>query len=376
MMKREKGFTLIELLIVMGIMGLVLAASSDTFVGLLRQYKQQGKMAESNIEGIIGLELLRQDIETAGYGLPWVIPSGVTYNEAASAGHNDSPPDPPRPIMSDKNYTNPFTISTTNGDNYPDLLVIKATNVTRNATSQRWTYLQTNAPQVKTWYLSSGNPAPENPANTDYVIVLSPGSSDADIRTLVQVGSTWNPIFSNANIASFSPGAQDPQPRFVYGISDIPPRMPFNRADYYISKTVVDVPQRCAPNTGVLVKSTISQSDGSRSDNLPLLDCAADMKVIFRLDTNGDGIIDWNTDVLNDHILGTQLTAQQIRAQVKEVRVYILAHEGQKDTNYVHPQSTIAVGEFGLQHNFNIGTYVNYRWKVYTIVVEPKNMRQ
>jgi prepilin-type N-terminal cleavage/methylation domain-containing protein len=359
MIKRKTGFSLIELLIVMAILGLVLAASSDTFVGLLRQYKQQGKIAETNIEGIIGLELLRQDLETAGYGLPWVMPSGMTYAEAA-AGYNDSPA-PPRPIVIDHNYAG--------GLNNADLLVIKAANISRNATSQRWTYLQTNAPQVKTWYTASGIQAPENPASTDYVVVLSPGSSDADIRTLVQVGGTWAPIFSPGNIASFAPGAQDPQPRYVYGISDTLPRMPFNRADYYISKTTVDVPQRCAPNTGVLVKSMISQSNGSRSDHLPLLDCVADMKVIFRIDPLGNGSLT-NTDDIST------LSAQQIRTQVKEVRVYILAHEGQRDTGYIHPQSTIAVGEFGLQHNFNIGTNVNYRWKVYTIVVHPKNMRQ
>jgi prepilin-type N-terminal cleavage/methylation domain-containing protein len=103
MINRKTGFTLMELIIVMAILGLVLAATSDTFVGLLRQYKQQGKIAETNIEGIIGLELMRQDVETAGFGLPWVIPTGVTYNEAA-VGYNDSPSSPPKAILSD-NYS-------------------------------------------------------------------------------------------------------------------------------------------------------------------------------------------------------------------------------------------------------------------------------
>jgi hypothetical protein len=187
------------------------------------------------------------------------------------------------------------------------------------------------------------------------------------MRTLVLNGPAWNPVFSS--ISNFYPGSSDPQPRFVYGISSAAGRMPFNRADYYISKTAVDVPQRCAPNTGVLVKSMISQSDGSRSDNLPLLDCVADMKVIFHIDVLGNGAV-----TITDNISG--LSAQQIRTQVKEVRVYILAHQGQMDKSYVHPQSTITVGESPWQHNFNIGANVNYRWKVYTIVVQPKNLRQ
>jgi prepilin-type N-terminal cleavage/methylation domain-containing protein len=373
MIKRKTGFTLMELIVVMALMGLVMAATSDTFIGLLRTYKQQGKIAETNIEGIIGLELMRQDIETAGFGLPWVIPASVNYNEANTgaeyAAYNDSPSSPPRPMMSDKNYTaggSGFPISTTNGYAFSDLLVIKSANVTRNATAQRWTYLQTTG--IKQWLLASGNPAPENPKTTDYVIVLSPGASDADRRTLVLNGTSWNTIFSS--ISNFYPGAMDPQPRYVYGISDVASRMPFNRADYYIAPpSTVDVPQRCASNTGVLVKSMINHSNGSRSDYLPLLDCVADMKVIFHIDALGNGTMTITDDI-------STLTAEQIRTQVKEVRVYILAHQGQMDKSYTHPQSTIAVGESPYQHNFNIGMFIHYRWKVYTIVVEPKNMVQ
>ncbi len=87
MIRREAGFTLIELLITMVIFILVIAAGSQIFTGLLTQFKQQSKIAETNIEGIVGLEILRQDIEHAGYGLPWVIPTGVTYSEASSHGH-------------------------------------------------------------------------------------------------------------------------------------------------------------------------------------------------------------------------------------------------------------------------------------------------
>ena len=72
-MRQRTGFTLIELLVVVAILGLVLAGISDLFISLLGQYKQQGKISESNIEGIIGLELLRQDLERAGYGLPWAL---------------------------------------------------------------------------------------------------------------------------------------------------------------------------------------------------------------------------------------------------------------------------------------------------------------
>jgi len=103
------------------------------------------------------------------------------------------------------------------------------------------------------------------------------------------------------------------------------------------------------------------------------------MKVIFRLDTNGDGTIDRVTDFLNDPS-GLPLSAQDIRKQVREIRVYILAHEGEVDKSFTYPTASIRVGDAnidsGLGHTYNLGTYVHYRWKLYTIVVQPKNMRQ
>jgi prepilin-type N-terminal cleavage/methylation domain-containing protein len=380
MMKRQSGFTLIEIIVVMAIIGLSLALSSDMLLGLLNQYKQQGKIAETNIEGMIGLDLMRQDIERAGYGLPWVI--GVAYQEASEAGasaYNDSPNNPPRPIV---NGNNTEWAAPGSGVGNSDCLVIKAANVARNDASQKWTYLLTTG--THTW--SAADSSAENLQNGDYAIVLTPGTSVNDTRTLVSVGGVWGPQQAGGTFASFLPLAADPQPLFVYGITNSsggPLRMPFNRADYYIAdpmdpSTANSIPARCAPNTSILVKSVIGQGTGAlsgrRTDKLPILDCVADMKVIFRLDTNGDGTIDTASDTLI--VGGTPLTAQQIRTQVREIRVYILAHEGQKDPTYTQNPTIIPVGDFGLTHNYNLGTNVNYRWKLYTIVVQPKNMRQ
>jgi prepilin-type N-terminal cleavage/methylation domain-containing protein len=381
MIRREHGFTLIELIIVAGIMVLAIAAASEMFTGLLSQYKQQGKITETQIEGVVGLELFRQDIERAGYGLPWVIPSGTVYdeaNQAPASTFNEAvvigTTDPPRPMINGKNTG--WKAAGSGAPAKSDYLVIKATNVTRDAASQKWSYLTDTV--TKTWDVSS-----ENFSAADYVIVLSPGSVATAMRTLARGGSSnpWSPQFSELVPAGFKPGSpMTPQPLFVYGIGATSPRMPFNRADYFIQDPTtagaVPVPSRCAPNTGVLVKSVISQVNGSPlTEVLPLVDCAADLKVIFRSDTDNDGVIDGNTDGLTDPS-GIALTAQQIRTQVKEVRVYVLAHEGQKDTTFTYPQATIQVGEFSLGHAYNLGTSRNYRWKVYTIVTSPKNMRQ
>jgi len=75
-----------------------------------------------------------------------------------------------------------------------------------------------------------------------------------------------------------------------------------------------------------------------------------------------------------------------VRNRVKEVRVYILAHEGQRDQNYTYPSQTIDVPAApdpgaGLGRTLDIKTsigdpdYQYYRWKLYTLAVKPIDLR-
>lgn len=413
MIKREAGFTLVELLITMVVFLLVIAAASQVFTGLLTQFKQQSKIAETNIEGIIGLEILRRDIEHAGYGLPWNV-TGVAdsdgdgnlwdelanYDEAASIGctpntadFNDAStitPGAPRAILSRNNasFSGCGANSIFNGSDY---LVIKAANVARSDASQRWTYLRVDG--LKTW-----TPDRENVNRTDTgdtnnnarVIVISPGSTTANARSLVAgTGGIFFTMYGNVNAAPWQP-TDTTDTRLVYGVDpDTNLRMPFNRADYWVHRETTnpatdEVPDRCAPNTGVLRKAVISQNNGWRMAPLPLLDCVADMQVNFWLDTDGDGNINWPP---SDDISG--LTAQQIRDQLKEIRVYIVAHEGQRDMNYDFSMNNTREALSSLEvlgGNSRTITFVNlknqigdpdykyYRWKVYTLVAKPNNL--
>ncbi len=382
-MKRENGFSIIELLIVMAILGLVLAAISDMFVGLLRGYKQQSKIAQTNIEGIIGLELLRRDLESAGYGLPWSIPAGTTYGEAVNDTaevYNDSPSNPPRAVLAGDNITSdPGTLGVKSGSDY---LVIKAVNLARNGACVKWTNLITlnsgGTPTTTTWETAS-----ENLASTDRVIILSPGTPASNSRVLE--APTGNPIglLKFNDVSSFS----DAQARIVYGVapedSEDPSRpllMPFNRSDYYVSTTFADRPGRCAPGTGTLLKANVSQADGGlySVSKFPLLDCVADMQVVSYEDR--DVPPDGEAETFSSGIATG--SAQTIRDQLKEVRVYMLAHEGQRDTSYTHSTSTIRVGIldgatlYGRDFDLSgIANWQNYRWKVYTLIVNPANLR-
>jgi prepilin-type N-terminal cleavage/methylation domain-containing protein len=373
MMKREAGFSLIELLIVMVLIGVVLAAVSNSFVGLLRNYKQQSKIAETNIEGIIGLEMLRRDLESAGYGLPWVV--GTAYNEAANATaavYNDSP-NAPRAVLCGDNV-GPGTLGIVNGSDY---LVLKAANLATNDACAKWTYLLTDG--TTTNWNTSGK---ENftVAGTERVIVLSPGTNINNSRTLIVNGGNFST--TKGNTAAF---ANTSETRIIYGMDDAganPLRMPFNRADYYVTTTGATIPGRCAQGTGTLVKAIVNQNGGLFTGNtFPLLDCVADMQVVTFLDTAGTG----PPYTQSDGIGGVNATSAQIvRDQLKEIQVYILAHEGQKDTSYkyTYPGNLFHVGPGVVGsvggRDFNLAAitnYQNYRWKLYTLIVRPNNLR-
>ncbi len=390
MIKREAGFTLVELMITMVVFVFFIAAASQVFTGLLTQFKQQSKMAETNIEGIVGLEMLRQDIGHAGYGLPWNL-NGASYLEIVAEtltpwidrDFNDGPPNNPArgTDPGDPASNPPAGIRSGNGYalNGSDVLIIKAINVARNDTCKKSTTLMALPLFSDVYNPRQWTPASENLVSTDKIIVLS------SLRTLILNGSSFSTNFINV-ISSPWPPTDPTDVRIVYGVDpDTALRMPFNRADYYVRRPTT-MPNMCAPNTGTLYKATVNNSTGSgggQLTELPLLDCVADMQVIYALDNNenGDFVNGVGTppDGYSNDI--STLTALQIRTRVKEVRVYVLVQEGQKDPNYTYPNSTINVGEFGLGSSpFNLATrignpeYKYYRWKAYTLIVEPNNL--
>ncbi len=349
MRKRENGFSLVELMVAMSVFTIVIAASSNVFLGTLGQFKQQTKIAETSMEELLGLQILRRDIEHAGFGLPWVIPPGTGYAEPAPFSDT---PNPPRAIIGGDG-TEPLG----------DRLVVKSVNVAVNGVAQNWTRLS-NGPVWRNG-LSGNNFDPG-----DGVIVITPGTSSADNRALVVDGGG---VFAAAYGGTGVLAPSDDQTFIIYGITDMGPGFarPFNRADYYVDMT--DVPSQCAPPTGVLVKNEMNPMDIASLQLLPLIDCVADFQVAYRLDTTNDAVIDTSTDSL------VGLTAQQIRQQVKEVRVYILAHEGQMDPAYLHSPLNLDVGEtldsgFHGTAGFDVSANPNYRWKVYTVVVRPSNL--
>ncbi len=400
--RKQSGFSMVELLITMVIFVLTIAAATGIFVPLLTQFKQQSRMAETQIEGIVGLETLRRDIEHAGLGLPWSVPTAVVYEEAAGnpANYNDSPSNPPRAILSGNNVNFAGVV---NGSDY---LVIKATNVAVNDASTKWTDVTAvsgGARKVRYWGSSVedlkpniGDPA----AGSDRVIVLIPSRGESNQRILVNNGALFTADFNQAPFpAEYSPSTPG-DVYLIYGVDTQGPALkrPFNRADYFIRTG--NAPARCAAGTGVLVKAGMRQADGNL-DEMPLLDCVADMQAVYLLDMNEDGTVGTTANADGSFVSSSEgantatvqatfNSASNLRNRVKEIRVYILAYEGQKDVNFTFTGFTVGacatcvrVGNEPLippasVRDFNLATipdYQNYRWKVYTLAAKPRNLR-
>jgi len=362
----RKGFSLIEAMIALLVVMLVLFAAMNFFVVTVKQYKVQTKIVETNVEGVLGLELLRRDLEGIGFGLPWNNLS--TYTERTSGAVPDASVlalnddgNAPRAVASIDNAS--FTV------NHSDYLAIKSALVGMQEAAGKWTTL-TQTGTTRTW-----TPAEENLTGSDYVIVLRLGGADTGRRSLVNWSTPSSARFADmSTTAGYLP--LDPYiAHVIYGIDNQPLFRPFSRADYYIDNS--GVPGRCAPNTGVLVKAVVDQNaSGTTSKILPLLDCVADMKVVYGLDLDGDGTVDDYADDLSSIPTGVA-AAENLRAKLREVRVYILAQVGQRDDSYRTPANTIFVGSPGPPshgRDMDVSAYTNYRWKVYSIVVKPKNL--
>jgi prepilin-type N-terminal cleavage/methylation domain-containing protein len=455
MNRSEQGFTMVELLITMVIFLLVIVAASQVFVALLTQFKQQSKISASNTEGIVGLEIMRRDLAQAGYGLPWVLTTTradvcasphpactAAYSEAVddpktfyndtTVNGNGSAGDPPKAVESMGNVGITMTDSGGSVVQVPnstaDVLTIRAADVAVNDTSQKWTYVENlgllpNA--IKTWQppLTLNSIDPSDPSCSgskedlscdDRIIVIDPIEGNDQNVLQVDDSGTWYKTLGDDDFSfrQSSPSTTNPfEPKvnsygdfIAYGIAPstvVTPRMPFNRADYYVKIPQSNMPSRCAPNTGILYKAVInndSTSTGGVHTEYPLLDCVADVKVDYWLvDSGGNPVFPPVSDLMTALAGYTDSdcadTACKIRKHLMEVRVYIVAQEGQKDINYDfsmnNTRTRLSATEINPDPNNHVSRSVNmvdlsdlvgpqykyYRWKLYTLVVQPNSMR-
>ncbi len=416
MLKNIKGFTLVELIVVMAVFVVVLAITASSFDTILKQTTKLFRSEESNIEGVVGLEMLRHDLQQTGLGLFTEFSPVVYKGEASStpaSNNNDydtniagnDKKEPPRPIVVGNNLA-----AVTNSDDAAtgsvsiiagsDYLSIKSTAVGINGVSQKWTYLEFDSGTVAPHAWQSGA---ENFDGSDKVVLLKRQiTSTIQTSTLVEDGTGPESFYFSFGSAAFNAlAALNNSVYTAYGISAVATlRMPFNRSDYFVARPSTNVPAVCAPNVGILYKATVNHSNGKLT-YIPLIDCVADMQVVLEWDMNSDGMTDSYSnadgsvcnglcpasvlglgnqvqDALSTTNNSSSATIPNIRNNLKIIKAYILAQDGRRDPGFTSPSPIMVggTGETALTRSYDIATagLLNYRWKLYRIVVRPKNL--
>ena len=359
---RDHGYTLVELMVSLAIVMLIIGAATTAYLKLLRTYRTQGRLAESYMANLTGLEMLRYDLEMTGFGLPAGLTAGATYTEANDgtvtwynpATLNDSPSTPPRALVQLNNT----------GANGSDVLAIKssAANAFNNPAGKKWSMITNpsgSTPLVKLWGVTALDPVMDFTTGDRFIILDNNGNLQPSSGAWVCY--TFNASTPNSGYYSSTTPITGANPNnqyvyYMYGLDSSAGahNMPFNRVDYYLDKIPADFPSSCDANTYTLYRSTINQANGALTKT-PLVNCVRDFQVAFGLDTSGVGAnpIQWQSNLAG-------LTAAQIQQQLREVRVFVLYQEGLGDTSNSPSfrfSGTLYLGDQDIAHSLDPGDY-------------------
>ncbi len=337
----RKGFTLVELFVAILIVGIVLGAVYFTYITILKGFWKESSLAESQIETAVGIELIRLDIEHAGYGI------GIDQVDL------------------------PVELDRTNNS----LIIRSVLNNTR--------LIRDSSGQPVQWSLvecSGAGGAPSVKAGGD-VNAISGGAGlvflGASSKTFM--GQTTDGSCPSTGIFVAIP--YDTSVTSGCGVQFC------NRIKYTLSSNQ-DL-TTCNPNTRNLLRAVGSGS------GMPLINCVSDVRYTFDVDRDGDGAVDVRDGAFMDAASSLDLdldndgsvSAEELRRGLKAVNVYLLVQEGRLDrefkfTNHSScskPPTDIRLSnrcvvtdtgvELYLPQNFN-----NYRWKVIKLTVKPMNL--
>lgn len=367
-MRNEEGVTLVELVVVVMILLFVLLAVYRSYTVVYGRYKRRVKIAESNTEKLISFEVLRRDVEMAGYGLPAGDNNtlGITYRETNSTMPcDDEPNGEPRALC----------INNDAGPNGSDLLVVKsAVARLRDGSAGKTAVIYYGN---STWVAKEVEGAEFTDA--DHFIILE-GMS----RQLKKVGTEWYlSLSAGETLSSYVRGSvfnsgfegnSDTKTIYVvYGIStqDGPYRTPFNRADYFLSDPD-ERPERCSSRTYTLYRAEVNHVTGSR-EAVPFMECVLDFQAAFGFDTDNNTTVDTWVDDISGY------TASYIRNHLKQVELYVVYQEGQKEEKEVFPSNTIQLKtpDGDVLKTIDLSGCPDcrhYRWRVVEIAVDAINL--
>ncbi|RKQ64013.1 type IV pilus assembly protein PilW [Thermovibrio guaymasensis] len=316
----RKAFTLIELLIVLVITLLLLSAIYLGYISLFKNFLKQTTISTVQIESSVGLEVLRQDVEHAGYGI----------------GLNES--------------TLPIRTEVDSSGSYH--LKIHSTYNTSNDQTRGWALVNCTGIGMPPDQLapdSSSEPFPSNKA--------------------VFMDLTGDVVNGYTNFACPDAGYYlaypVPKIRLRSGEKFVCTNQACVEIEYYLYNTSSKNPL-CPDLPSLGRKVSWKVRNGRTVGHLyPILDCVADFKV--RYDWGNRAYVDPVTD---SAIVGASSADE--RENLKVVHIYLLIREGKYDPNYTFTGNTSIDGV-----NLNLPSSpdsLHYRWKVIKLSIEPMNL--
>ena len=306
-MKKDHGLTLIELMISLTLATFVLALAFYIFQKQFKYSLVQESKSKLEVESYTGINLLVHDILHAGFGLK------------LSA----------KPIDS-KNSS-------------PDTLIIIG-NALNTAVSPKWSVTMKKAQLSNTILVRKWNK--DNFTQGDWLVILS------DSKTLIagpyEITQATDVDGPDLN----GDGEPDPALRLRLstetGVTAGKASLIFKVSPNHIADTVIYY-----ISNGTLYRNSA-----------PLISNVEDFEVNFLLDTDYNGIYDtWTPDI-------SGLNAEQLRAQLGEVRFSVLVRSDKPDPSYTFPKKQIMVED----HQYEIQN-VHYRRILITKRVIPRNVR-
>ncbi len=335
-MNNKKGLSLLELVITMFIVLLVLGGAYLTYTNLLKGFKTETLSAESEMEKLVGSEIIRLDLEHAGYGV----------------GRDENVP-PIEWIPSQNRLVIRSTLNNTNNKTFGWLLIKcdSASSLLKDSIVVDRRYDKSN----------------------QYIILLDAKKKIISTSSFLKIDNTTTcpdkgifagfPIDMDVINRSGSACINQYCHEVVYRLSSYKNR---------------DKLKDCNPDTHNLLRN-----------NKPVLDCVSDFKIRYGIDTDGDGLIDkYDTRAFFDNDRDGTLDSSasftdidgngavnswDLRRELKIITLYLLIQDGKYDPGYNFNNSTGYIEVDGLKLNLP-PDYQHYRWRILKISVKPMNL--
>lgn len=340
----RRGFTLVEFLVAILIVSTILGAAYVTYITILAGFRRETASMETQIETAVGVEIIRLDLEHAGYGI------------------GEDQPDLP---VEWNNVNNSLIIRS----------VLNNTRLIRDTVSDlpvQWSLVECSGAGI-TPVIRAGDRLENLPTGTGLVFL------GASSRTYI--GETTDGSCPSSGVFVAIPYDTSVTNGCTFQFC--------NEIAYRLSDT--QNLENCNPNTRNLLRA-VGGSTGA-----PLINCVADVEFTFDIDRDGNGTVDVKEGNFLDLDPATTLdldlnddgivSADEIRNGLRAVNIYMLVQDGSLDrkfrfTNYTSCSSTpsdmrlsgqCVVSASGIELNLP-KDFANYRWKVIKLSVKPMNL--